>query len=75
MRKKGEEVAHLTLCEAGNSDRVSSRPVIYDHNSNSINIAIVIRLMETIKFIILRRPKQTSQHTDCWKLTDPVYAL
>ena len=42
MRKKGEEVAQLTLYEAGNSDRVSSRPVMYYHNSNSINIAIVI---------------------------------
>ena len=42
MRKKGEEVAQLTLYEAGNSDRVSSRPVMYYHSSNSINIAIVI---------------------------------
>ena len=47
MTKKGEEIVHLTLYEAGNSDRVSSRPVIYYHNSNSINIAIVLWLMET----------------------------
>ena len=42
MRKKGEEVVHLTLYEADNSDRVSSTSVIYYHNSNSMNIAIVI---------------------------------
>ena len=42
MRKKGEEVIQLTLYEADNSYRVSSRSVIYYHNSNSINIAIAI---------------------------------
>ena len=41
-RKKGEEVVQLTLYEADNSYRVSSRSVIYYHHSNSINIAIVI---------------------------------
>ena len=42
MRKKGEEVVQLTLYKADNSDRVSSRSVIYYHNSSSINIAIVM---------------------------------
>ena len=42
MRKKEEEVVQLTLYEADNSYRVSSRSVIYYHNSNSINIAIAI---------------------------------
>ena len=41
-RKNGEEVVQLTLYEADNSDRVSSRPVICYHSSNYINIAIVI---------------------------------
>ena len=42
MKKKGEEVVQLTLYKADNSDRVSSRSVIYYHNSSSINIAIVM---------------------------------
>ena len=76
LRKKLEAVLQLPLYEADNSDRVSSRSAICYHSSNSINIAIlIIWLIETNKFIILCRSKQTSQHTDCWKMTDPVFAL
>ena len=52
---------------------MSSRSVNYYHNTNSINTVIVT--IETNKFIFFCRPKWTSQHTDYWKLTNPVYAL
>ena len=57
MRKKGREVVQLTLYEADNSDRMSSRSVIYYHNSNCINTIIVI--IETNKFMFFCRPKWT----------------
>ena len=42
MRKKGRGCSSITLYEADNSDRVSSRSVICYHNTNSINTVITI---------------------------------